>query len=149
MALTKPDGSDRPAIWILIFTAWAISLAATLGALFVGEVMGQAPCALCWFQRAFMFPLAVILLVGCWRNDAAVGQYALPLAAIGSVIAAYQTLQHFGVVSQALTPCGSGPSCSGPDMTIFGGVPLPLLSLGAFSAIGLLLLVLLKRSRAA
>ena len=23
--------------------------------------MGQAPCDLCWFQRAFMFPLAIIL----------------------------------------------------------------------------------------
>ena len=35
----------------LIFTAWLIATVAALGALFMSEVMGLAPCVLCWWQR--------------------------------------------------------------------------------------------------
>ena len=35
--------------------AWIIALISSLAVLFIGEVLGQTPCILCWFQRAFMF----------------------------------------------------------------------------------------------
>ena len=44
-----------------LYLAWLIALTATLGALFIGEVMGRTPCVLCWYQRIAMFPLALIL----------------------------------------------------------------------------------------
>ena len=47
--------------WNSLFIAWLVALAATLGALFIGEIMGQVPCQLCWYQRIAMFPLALIL----------------------------------------------------------------------------------------
>jgi len=50
-----------PHKWRPLGAAWTIALLSSLAVLFVGEVMGQAPCDLCWFQRAFMFPLAIIL----------------------------------------------------------------------------------------
>jgi len=43
-----------------LYLAWLIALTATLGALFIGEVMGRTPCVLCWYQRIAMFPLALI-----------------------------------------------------------------------------------------
>ena len=46
--------------------AWIIALTASLAVLFIGEVLGQTPCVLCWFQRAFLFPLALILGLGLW-----------------------------------------------------------------------------------
>ncbi len=46
--------------WLWLMAAWGVALAATLGALFIGEVMGMTPCLLCWYQRIFMFPLALI-----------------------------------------------------------------------------------------
>ena len=49
--------------------AWIIALVASLAVLFIGEVLGQTPCVLCWFQRAFMFPLAIVLGLGLsWRD---------------------------------------------------------------------------------
>ncbi len=39
-----------------LLAAFLIALAATLGALFIGEVLGQMPCTLCWYQRIAMFP---------------------------------------------------------------------------------------------
>lgn len=134
----------QPKGWALLLGAWLLALVSTIAVLFVGEVMGQAPCVLCWFQRAFMFPLVVVLGVACCISDKSVWRYALPLAVMGWLIALYHNLLYFRLIPESIEPCGSGPSCSGADMTILGGVPLPLLSLGVFSLL-ILLLVLIRR----
>lgn len=56
--------------------AWIVALVASLAVLFIGEVMGQTPCVLCWFQRAFMFPLAIILASAFGGETAASGAMA-------------------------------------------------------------------------
>ena len=91
-----------------------------------------------------MFPLVLVLGVACCMSDAGVWRYALPLAVMGWLIALYHNLLYFGLIPESITPCGAGPSCSGVDMTIFSGVPLPLLSLGVFSLL-IVLLVLIRR----
>lgn len=131
---------NTPSAWGPLFAAWMVALVATLGALFIGEVMGQTPCVLCWYQRAFMFPLAIVLGIGAFREDTRVWLYAGPLALIGLLVAAYHSLLYFGFVTEALKPCGKGPSCSDAAMTVLG-LPIPLLSLAAFAVIlGLLAL---------
>lgn len=134
--------------WGFLFAAWIVALLSTLGALFIGEVMGQSPCQLCWHQRVFMFPLAVILAVACFRSDLGIWRYALPVAAIGWAIAAYHALLYVGVIPQAIEPCGAGPSCSGAAMTILGVLPIPLLSVAAFTAVIALLVPLRRRDAA-
>lgn len=126
--------------WPMLFAAWLVALAATMGALFIDEVVGQAPCLLCWYQRIAMFPLALILGIGCLREDAGVRRYALPLALAGVGVALWHSLFYLGVIPKAIEPCGQGPSCTSAEMTILGGLPLPMLSLGAFAAIALLLM---------
>lgn len=134
-------------LWGLLLLAWLLALFSTLAALFIGEVMGQAPCVLCWFQRAFMFPLAVILAVACFRSDFAVWRYALPLAVIGGLLALGHSMLYAGLIPQRIQPCSAtGPSCSDANMTILGGIPLPLLALGAFVAITILLLIIRRRT---
>lgn len=131
--------------WGPLFAAWMAALVATLGALFIGEVMGQTPCVLCWYQRVFMFPLAIVLGVGVFREDTRVWLYAGPLALVGFLIAAYHSLLYFGFVAEALKPCGKGPSCSDAAMTILG-MPIPLLSLASFAVVIVLLALVNKRS---
>ena len=132
--------------WQLLFLAWLVAVAASLGALFVGEVMGQAPCNLCWHQRICMFPLAIVLAVASFRVDVGIWRYALPLAAAGVLIAGFHSLQYAGLVPKTIEPCGAGPSCTDANMTILGGVPLPFLSLAAFTMIAVLLLLVRRRS---
>lgn len=131
--------------WTLLLLAWAVALLATLAALFIGEVMGRTPCVLCWYQRISMFPLALILAVACYNSDTGVWRYALPLAATGWLVALYHCLLYFGVIPDSIKPCGAGPSCSSADMTILGGIPLPLLSLLAFTLISVLLMFIRRR----
>ena len=133
-----------PHKWRPLGAAWAIALLSSVAVLFVGEVMGQAPCDLCWFQRAFMFPLAIILGIAAFKSDSAIVPYGLALAAGGGLVALYHLLLYAGVIPAPIIPCTGGPSCSGARMTI-GGLPLPLLSLVAFSLILTLLLNFQRR----
>ncbi|WP_244639040.1 disulfide bond formation protein B [Bosea sp. ANAM02] len=137
------SGKDR---WIYLFIAWILAVVASLGALFIGEVIGQAPCSLCWHQRAFMFPLAVLLAVASFRGDTGAWRYALPLAAIGMLIAGFHSLLYAGLIPENIQPCTQGPSCASAEMTLFGTLPLPVLSFAAFVAIALALIA--SRTRA-
>jgi disulfide bond formation protein DsbB len=143
--ISEPDNRLAGISWSLVFSAWLIALIASLGALFIGEVMGQLPCNLCWYQRAFMFPLVIILAIASFNGDSSGWRYGLPLAAIGALIAGFHSLTYAGVLPTAIQPCGEGPSCSGADMTVFGVLPLPYLSLLAFSGIALLLILARRR----
>ena len=142
-APAAPRGAAAP-----LFAAWALALVSSLAVLFIGEVLGQAPCTLCWFQRAFMFPLAVILGVAFLAGDGGVWRYGVPLAGVGLAIAAWHTLLYVGVIPEAVQPCAaSGPSCTGDAMLVLG-LPIPFLALLSFGTILTLLLQLRPRSPA-
>lgn len=144
-----PEGDRRQQSgWWLLLTAWLVALLATLGALFIGEIMGQTPCVLCWFQRSFMFPLTIILAISCYVFDSNVSRYAIPLAATGWLIALYHNFVYTGIIPEGIKPCGVDGSCSSPDMTIFGWISIPALSLAAFSVILVLLILVRRRSNA-
>jgi disulfide bond formation protein DsbB len=145
-AATLPPDARANNLWSLLLAAWLIALVSTLGALFIGEVMGKTPCLLCWFQRAFMFPLAVVLGVACYTGDAAAWRYGLALSGIGLAVAGYHNLLFWGVIPEEIQPCArTGPSCSSADLNIVGVIPIPLLSLGAFAALTVLFLIIHRR----
>ncbi len=131
----------------MLLSAWLLALFASLAVLFVGEVMGQAPCNLCWFQRACMFPLAIVLGVACLRGDLSVWRYAIPLGIVGIGVAAFHSLLYAGLIPERITPCSQGVSCTNTDMTILGNVPLPALAFVTFGAIVLLLFLVRSRNR--
>ena len=138
--------ANQQQVWLFLFIAWIVALASTLGALFIGEVMGKTPCLLCWYQRVFMFPLVIILGLACYRADGAVWRYALPVTVIGFLIAAYHNLLLWGVIPEEIQPCGVGPSCASADLNLIGIIPIPLLSLVAFTALSILLIFISRRS---
>lgn len=126
---------------LALTAAFLIALAATLGALFIGEVLGQMPCTLCWYQRIAMFPLAAILGMSLWRGDGVARPYGLPLAVAGLALAAWHSGLYSGWIPQAIAPCTrNGPSCTDQAQTILG-LPIPYLSLVAFAAILFFLLL--------
>jgi len=134
---TQPATAD--AAWLLVFGAWLVATASSLGALFLSEVMEVTPCVLCWYQRAFMFPLVFVLAAGLFPQDRRVVRYALPLAVAGWLLALFHLLLTRGVIPETLTPCTQGVPCSRIEVEWFGFVTIPLLSLLSFTAIGLAL----------
>ncbi len=147
----EPEVTDQAKItsWWLIFICWLISMLSTLGSLFFSEIMDLIPCELCWYQRIFMFPLTIILLLGLHPLDARVVRYALPIAGIGLLFTIYHSLLFYGLIPENLQPCRQGISCADDSMVLFGVLPIPLLSLAAFITIIVLLIkahVLLSRN---
>ena len=132
--------------WALVFGAWLIATLATLGALFMSEIMGFAPCVLCWWQRIFMFPLVLILALGLFPFDPKVVRYALPLALIGLLIAGFHVLLTMGIIPESLAPCRQGIPCKTIQIEWFGFVTIPLLSFLAFLTLNGLLLASAVRS---
>ena len=133
--------------WALLLLAWLLALTATAAALFLGEVMGMAPCVLCWYQRIAMFPLVAVLGIACYSADRRGAVYALPLALAGIALAAYHTLLVAGLIPRAWIPCGPGVSCADQNLEILNAIQIPWLSLAAFVAIASLLVVYLRKTR--
>lgn len=131
--------------WWLIFACWLIAMAALFGSLFFSEVMGLEPCVLCWWQRIFIYPLAVLFLVGLFPLDRSVVRYTLPLAVIGLGFAVYHYLVYSGFIPESLQPCSEKLSCAEINLELMGFITIPMLSIYAYSVIIVLLLIFRKR----
>ena len=149
--MTEPQHTELRASfdinWMLIFTCWLIAAAATLGSLFFSEVMGLKPCVLCWYQRIFMYPLAVIFLVGLFPLDRAVFRYALPTAIIGWCFAVYHYLVYSGYIPENLQPCSEDASCAEINLELFGLLTIPMMSILSYTAIIVLLVMFRRRTQ--
>lgn len=124
---------------ISVFFAWLLATMATLGALFFSEIMGFAPCVLCWYQRIAMFPLVLILAAGLLPFDARVVRYALPLALIGLAVALFHVAVVAGWIPENLQPCRQGIPCAEVQVRWLGFITIPLLSMLSFLGVTALL----------
>jgi disulfide bond formation protein DsbB len=132
--MKKSQATPDPG-WAFVFIGWLVAAVSTLGALFLGEVMGYTPCVLCWYQRICMFPLVLILGAGLFPFDRRVMRYALPLALAGWLLAAFHWAVASGLVPESVTPCSQDVPCSVEQVVWFGFITLPMLSVLAFSII--------------
>jgi disulfide bond formation protein DsbB len=139
------QSAAQDAAWMMVFACWVIATSAVLGALFFSEVMRLPPCALCWYQRIFMFPLVLLLPLGLFPFDRRIVRYALPLAAVGWAIALVHVLLTYGIIPESVTPCTQGVPCGENPIVWFGFVSIPVLSLAAFTSIVALLFAARRR----
>lgn len=123
-----------------LYFAWLLSLIGTLLSLFLSEMLHWPICALCWYQRICLYPLAIILGIACFRSDNKIAIYTLPLAMLGILFAGYQYLEQMIPGFSPIDVCGAGPNCSHIDWIWGGFMTLPLISGGGFILISLCLI---------
>lgn len=122
--------------------AAAVTGTATLGSLYYSEIVGFAPCALCWYQRIFAYPLAVVLTAALirhvWRSrgaglapPTAVWASALPLAAIGLPLSIWHVIVQRTPTLEG-TSCDVANPCSAIYVEQFGVVTIPFMAGTAF-----------------
>ena len=75
-----------------LWLAWGCATGMTLGSLYLSEVKNFIPCQLCWVQRGFAYPLALVLLIAAWRNTWRVRLWIALYAAIGACASIYHML---------------------------------------------------------
>lgn len=127
-----------------ILLAWIVATVSTLGSLFFSEVMKLPPCVLCWYQRIAIYPLVLILGVAWLKNDTRVKLYALPLVITGLLIAIYHNLLYYKILPESISPCVQGISCTTRQIEWLGFITIPLLSLGSFAVLALILTLPLR-----
>ncbi|MFH1591589.1 MAG: disulfide bond formation protein B [archaeon] len=119
-----------------LMLAFIVAITATAGSLSYSEILGYAPCELCWFQRIFMYPLVLVLGAGLLRRDPGVRSYAIPMAFIGALFAGYQyIIQH---ITYAATCSADGTSCTVKYVFHYGYITISMMALSAFVLIMLL-----------
>ncbi|WP_160132916.1 disulfide bond formation protein B [Halococcus salsus] len=117
-----------------------VALVATAGSLYFSLGLGLVPCELCWYQRILMYPLVLVLGVAALENRRRVFLTALPLSALGTVVAAYHSWLQ---VSDTTGTCSVGGGCSAIQYQIVG-LSIPNLSLIAFVLITVILVVTVR-----
>ncbi|WP_462411196.1 disulfide oxidoreductase [Neobacillus sp. Marseille-QA0830] len=130
-----------------LLLAWIAAIIATLGSLYFSEVMHFIPCTLCWYQRIFMYPLAIILGIAVYRNDRGIYRYVLPLSAIGMLISGYHTLLQKVPYLQQFEMCTTGVPCSQDYINWLGFITIPILAFIAFTIITISLVVLARSQK--
>jgi disulfide bond formation protein DsbB len=129
-------------VWI----AAAVATSSTIGSLLYSEYFDLIPCRLCWYQRIAMYPLALILIIAAVRGDnGEARRYGVPLAVIGTIIAAYHYLiQQFPSLETG--SCSLEAPCSAPYVWKYDFISIPYMALAGFALILVLLLTTEKRS---
>ena len=125
--------------WTLLFAGWIVAASATLASLFFSEVLRVPVCVLCWYQRIAMYPLVPILAIGLFPYDPKVVRYAGVLAGVGWLTAMFHVLLVAGIIPEGVEPCVQGITCSETHISLLGFLSIPVMSLLAFTLVGVLL----------
>lgn len=116
----------------------AIVAASILGALVYQVLYATPVCELCWWQRIFLFPIAIVALVAAWYRTKEAHVTVSVLALIGLLYAVYHYYLHFqGLVlgNPLAVPCSSGgllPACGDSPILTFGFVTIPFMGILVF-----------------
>ncbi len=128
----------------ILYIAFFQAFAAMAGSLIFSEIFHFPPCTLCWYQRIAMYPLVAVFAVAILKKDKNFGYYAWPLIAAGWLIAFYHNLLYYSILPEAAAPCVAGISCTTKFIEWFGFVTIPLLSLLAFTSLGVIMVIYQK-----
>lgn len=119
-----------------------LSVLAVAGTLLMQFAGGLNPCDLCWWQRVFMYPIALISLIALVKGVkiSDVADYLIGLSFIGALFALYQHLLQV-LPAGALIPCDATNDCAIRTIFYFNFVTIPWMSLTIFAAIFLIALL--------
>lgn len=107
--------------------AWIVSLIAVLGSLFYSEIMGYAPCELCWYQRILIYPQFIILSVALIRENKNIFFYLLPLNMLSAATSTYHYMVQRADVA---TSCSNtAVSCQTSYLFHYGFITIPVMAL--------------------
>ncbi len=130
-----------------LLIAFLLTLAGSALTLFYSEVLGIAPCSLCWLQRVFLYPQVVLFAVALWKKDTRVADYSIGLSALGGIIALYQHYLQMGGTSVVPCPATADKAvdCGVRFLFEFNYITFPLMAATLFGF--LIVLMLFVRSR--
>lgn len=126
-----------------------ITITAIVSSLYYSNIVGFEPCTLCWYQRIFIYPQAILLSVALFRKEKTIIPYSITLAVISSLISAYhyivQRITDFNSQVSLATPCTLAGNCTSKFVFEYGYITIPLMALTVGISILLLLMISKKK----
>ncbi len=135
-----------------LWLGFAISMAAVVLSLVYSNYIGYPPCRLCWWQRIFLYPQAIIFGALFFMQKLKLDSrtafvYSFILSLGGGLIAAFLYYGQTWNTSLLGTCDSSAVSCAKIYFTSFGYVTLPLMSLTAFAILAFISGISLMRAK--
>lgn len=116
------EGQIDLLLWLVPTTAMAFSL-------FFSEYLGWSPCRLCWFQRGFIYPLAVLMLFNYFKPNINLRRIGFVLAMISPFISAYHVWVE--IKGEESSFCSVDVSCATIWFKTLGFLTIPGMALTA------------------
>lgn len=123
------------------YFGFLIAFGSVLLSLFYSNVIGFPACELCWIQRIFLYPQAILFGMELYKRDQTMVDFSLALAFFGSIVSLFHLYIENGGAS-SLSCATGGPatiSCATRYVYEFGYVTIPTMALTASVFIILLL----------
>jgi disulfide bond formation protein DsbB len=106
--------------------AAAVAVVCTFGSLYLSEVVGYVPCRLCWIQRAFMYPAALVLVAALVTRRRSLALGGLGLAVFGLPVSIFHRVEE--EVGSIGNVCEVANPCSYKWINHFGFVTIPTMA---------------------
>jgi len=131
-----------------LWAGFLLTLGAMGMSLFYSEVLGFAPCGLCWVMRIFMYSQVVLFALAIWKRDRGVAEYSIALSVFGLAVGLYQHYLQMGGTSVLPCPATSSEAldCAVRFLFEFGYVTFPLVGATLFTLLIVVMLFVRKRA---
>ena len=132
-----------------LLAIFLLSAGSIFGTLLMQYAALLAPCVLCWWQRIFMYPIALIALIALIKGKkiSDIADYVIAFSILGGAISLYQHLLQV-LPSGSLVPCDPTNDCAIRLVFEFGFVTIPWMALTVFAALALIAVLARKESTA-
>ncbi|MFS8131250.1 MAG: disulfide bond formation protein B [Candidatus Dojkabacteria bacterium] len=126
-----------------IYLLFLIGFASMFGSLYFQFILNLPPCALCYVQRYFHYPIAIISMILILFKKKINSLFFLILSVPGLLVAIYHVyIQSVGVPNTlSFAPCTIEVPCEVIDIKLLGFITIPMLSVLAFATITLIVIV--------
>ncbi len=115
----------------LYFLIWLVPVSAMVLSLMMSEYLGFVPCRLCWYQRIFMYSLALLMLLYFFKRKKWMRITGYALCGIGGSISTYHAFIEMNPQFES-SSCDPSVPCASPWFYAFGVLTLASMALLAF-----------------
>ncbi len=123
------------------------SMSALVGSLLYSNVAGFPPCELCWIQRIFMYPQALLSFMAMIWKDKRMVTYLFPMSVLGGIVAFYHSLTNWGLEGSLLGCTSVGGECSRVYVLEYGYITIPFMALTTFAYLLLISVIYFKSTK--
>lgn len=113
----------------LLAATLVLTAGASIGTLVLSEVLGLAPCELCWYQRGLLYPQVFIVGAALLYPAVPLAGLAIPFSLAGVGVASYHSWLQLQPAPSAT--CSIANPCSAVTLEV-AGLSIPNLSLLTF-----------------